>query len=228
MKKIVVVLTNVDHFEKDGEKTGLWLSEATEFVNEVKKAGYDVDYVSPCGGEVPIDPRSMEEKYTKESDLNIYHSNDFRTRALLHTMRPEDIRAEDYLAIYYTGGHGAMWDFPNQIRLQEIADSIYESGGYVTSVCHGIAGLFNIRTKNGGYLISGKEITGFTDKEELLSGKKGKVPFSNEKEARIRGAKFKKKLPFQTFTVSDERVITGQNPMSGSAVAEKLLAELRK
>ncbi len=226
MKKMLVVLTNVDRFEADGEPTGLWLAEATEFVDAVTQAGYQVDYASPRGGVVPIDPRSMEDKFVKERDRALYESEDFATRALEQSMPAADVDPSAYVALYFAGGHGVMWDFPSCVDLQSAARAIYEAGGYVTSVCHGVAGLFNVDLSDGSRLIAGKTITGFTDKEELLSGKKGKVPFSNEEKAKQAGAAFKKALPFHEHVEVDGRLITGQNPQSGAAVARALLAQL--
>ncbi|MGQ7408022.1 type 1 glutamine amidotransferase domain-containing protein [Streptococcus suis] len=223
-KKILVILTNVSQYKNDEEKTGLWLAEATEFVDEVTNAGFEVDYVSPKGGSVPIDPRSLKKVYVSKEDLQLSESADFKERALLRSLKPEDVQPEDYIAIYYTGGHGVIWDFPDNKELQEIANSIYEQGGYISSVCHGVAGLLNIRARNGGYLIEGKKITGFTKWEEILSGKLKKVPFITETEVKKRGADFQKKLPYTSFAIQDGRFVTGQNPMSGRAVAKRLLS----
>ncbi len=226
MKKILVVLTNTAKYGTKNEATGLWLSEATEFVKELIQAGYEIDYVSPRGGYVPIDPRSLKNAYVNESVFAFYNSEDFQNRALADSLKPSEINASDYLAIYYTGGHGVVWDFPDNKDLQAISREIYEQGGYVTSVCHGLAGLLNIKTSDGSYLISGKTLTGFTETEEILSGKNRLVPFGTEKEARKRGAKFVKKRAFSSFAVQDGHLITGQNPMSGQAVAKCLLKNL--
>lgn len=217
-------MTNVSQYKNDEEKTGLWLAEATEFVDEVTKAGFEVDYVSPKGGSVPIDPRSLKSIYVSKEDLQLSESADFKERALLYSLKPEDVQPEDYIAIYYTGGHGVIWDFPNNTALQEIAYSIYEQGGFISSVCHGVAGLLNIRDRDGRYLIAGKKITGFTKWEEILSGKLKKVPFITETEVNKRGADFQKKLPYTSFALQDGRFVTGQNPMSGRAVAKRLLS----
>lgn len=225
-KKILVVLTNRDHFD-DGEKTGLWLSEVAEFVYEVTDKGFRVDYVSSEGGRVEIDPRSLKKQYTDKDTLLIYESDDFKERALKNSLRPSEINADEYMAIYYTGGHGVLWDFPDNGELRGLASDIYENGGYVCSVCHGIAGILNIRDKNGKYLIEGKKITGFTNAEELLSGKSGKVPFRTEDEAVKRGCIFRKKLPFTSFAIKDGKLITGQNPMSGRAVAKLLTEDIK-
>ncbi len=102
MKKILVVLTNVSRYHGTEEPTGLWLGEATEFVEEVTKAGFSVDYVSPQGGYVPLDPRSM--KYVDSSIMAVYESADFQERALAHSLSLEEIEPDEYAAIYFTGG----------------------------------------------------------------------------------------------------------------------------
>lgn len=226
MKKIAVILTNQATYGNSDEKTGLWLAEATDFVKEVEAAGYGVDYISPKGGQVPIDPRSLKRLYINKEVEQVYQSQDFSNRALLHTLRASDVNASDYCAIYFTGGHGVVWDFPDNQDLQKLAQSIYENGGYVASVCHGLAGLLNISLSDGQNLISGKKVTGFTNMEEILSGKQRKVPFATETEAKKRGAIFLKKRPFASFAIADRRVVTGQNPMSGQAVAKLLLSEM--
>jgi putative intracellular protease/amidase len=226
MKKVLIVETNVSRYHGTSEPTGLWLGESAEFVDEMRKNEVAVDYVSPNGGFIPLDPRSM--KYTDESVMAIYESQDFIQRGLTSTLQPAKINPEDYFAIYYTGGHGVMWDFPESQELQKIALAIYNQGGYITSVCHGIAGLLNIKDEQGNYLITGKKITGFTTAEEIIAGKKSVVPFLNQKEAEKRGAIFSKKRFYKEYAIKDGQLITGQNPFSVRAVARLLLQEIRE
>lgn len=221
MKKVLIVLTNTTRYQGTNDATGLWLGEATEFVDEMDQANVSVDYVSPKGGFVPLDPRSM--KYADESAMKIYESEDFQQRALMNSLKPEQIDPKNYFAIYYTGGHGVMWDFPNNHALQKITKQIFYQGGYVTSVCHGIAGLLNVKTDSGHYLIDGKKITGFTTAEEILANKKKVVPFLNEKVSQKHGANFIKKRAYKDFAVVYGQLITGQNPFSARNVAKKLL-----
>ncbi|MFW8052865.1 type 1 glutamine amidotransferase domain-containing protein [Vagococcus fluvialis] len=226
MKKVLIVETNVQCYQGTDEPTGLWLGEATEFIEEVQKFGIEVDYVSPKGGFVPIDPRSM--KYVNKSIMALYHNETFISNGLAQTKKPKDIDPTEYMAIYYTGGHGVMWDFPDNEELQAIALEIYRNDGYLLSVCHGIAGLLNIKDSEGQYLISERKITGFTTTEEILSGMKSKVPFLNQKIAEQRNAHFIKKRFFKEFAVQDGRIITGQNPFSVRAVAKLFLKEVNK
>lgn len=225
MKKVLVVETNTTRYQGTKDPTGLWLGEAAEFVDEMNHAGIDVDFVSPKGGFVPLDPRSM--KYTDEAIMRVYESQDFVDRALKNTLRPDQVNPADYFAIYYTGGHGVMWDFPDNPELQKLAMAIYRNDGYVTSVCHGIAGLLNIKNDQGDYLIDGRNVTGFTTAEEIIAGKKSVVPFLNKAAAEAHGAHFEKKRFYSEYAIKDGHLLTGQNPFSVRAVAKLLLNEVK-
>ena len=113
--------------------------------------------------------RSM--KYADAASLALYRQPAFQ-RATLKTLSPAAVRPQDYIAIYYAGGRGVMWDFPADAGLRQVAETIYQQGGYVTAVCHGIAGLLNLRRPNGEYLLVNRQVTGFTTGEEVLAGKR--------------------------------------------------------
>ncbi len=224
--KILVVVTSFEKYPDMNRPTGLWLGEAVHFVHKVEAAGYSVDYVSPKGGYTPIDPHSLEK--AEPIDWEWYAKKDFMDR-LGATLSPDKINADDYVAIYYAGGHGVVWDFPDNSELQAIARSIYENSGYVTSVCHGAVGLLNIKLTDGTLLINNKRVTGFSNEEEKLAGLDKHVPYLTETEMGNRGAQYEKAAePWAAFAVEDHRVITGQNPASGGAVADLLLAALQK
>ncbi len=225
-KKILVVVTSFEKYPNMKRATGLWLGEVVHFVEKVKEAGYEVDYVSPKGGYTPIDPHSLA--MADPIDWEWYQKKEFMNH-LGTTLKPSEVKPDDYVAIYYAGGHGVIWDFPDNEALQAISRKIYEKGGFVSSVCHGAAGLLNIKLSNGSLLINGKKVTGFSDEEEKLAELDKFVPFLTETEMVARGANYKKAdKPWASFAVEDNRVITGQNPASGAAVADLLIAALRK
>ncbi len=225
MAKILIVLTNIEKYKTTDRATGLWLGEVTQFYDVVTSAGHEVDFVSPEGGYVPLDPYSF--KQAKEVDWEVYNDQMFKTRALGASMEPKQVNSREYQAIYFTGGHGVLWDFPDCSEIASIAATIYDNGGYITSVCHGAAGLINIKY-NGDYLIAGKTLTGFTNREERLSKTAKLVPFSTEDQLKSRGAIYKKKRAFKKYVVVDGKLITGQNPNSTKLVAEKLVAYLNE
>lgn len=138
------------------------------------------------------------------------------------------VNPKDYRGIYFTGGHGVLWDFPNNADFEAATRQIYQQDGYVMSVCHGLVGLIFQRDAKGQPLIAGKKVTGFTSTEEVLSGKSFKVPFMTERAAKKAGAHFSQRLPFTSYAVQDGRLITGQNPMSGHKVAQLFLESVGK
>ncbi|PFE49621.1 type 1 glutamine amidotransferase domain-containing protein [Bacillus cereus] len=225
-KKMLVVLTSVEKYPNLNRATGLWLGEAVHFVKKVEEAGYEVDYVSPQGGYTPIDPHSLA--MAESIDWEWYQKKEFMNR-LGSTMKPSEVNQEDYTVIYYAGGHGVIWDFPENKELQNISRNIYENGRIVSSVCHGAAGLFHITLSNGDRLINDKKVTGFSNEEEKLAELDQFVPFLTEDELVKYGGLYEKAAqPWEAYAVEDNRVITGQNPASGGPVAELVLKQLQK
>ncbi|USS53314.1 type 1 glutamine amidotransferase domain-containing protein [Pseudomonas kermanshahensis] len=223
-KKMLVVLTNTAKYPTLKRATGLWLGEAVHFVEKVEKAGYEIDYVSPSGGYVPIDPHSLQ--MAPDLDWKWYNDKAFMTR-LGTTLNPGQVKADDYSVIYYTGGHGVMYDFPDNPPLQELARKIYENKGIVAAVCHGVVGLLNIKLSDNSLLLKGRQVTGFSNIEEQLVELDKVVPFLTENELVGRGGSYSKHDdPWKPFVVSDDRLITGQNPDSTATLAEKVLATL--
>jgi putative intracellular protease/amidase len=221
-KKILVVVTSIAKYPEMQRPTGLWLGEAVHFIHAVEEAGFTVDIVSPTGGYTPIDPTSLGEM-AEPIDWEYYQNPRFMSR-LGATLAPEQVQAEEYGAIYFAGGHGVIWDFPDNATLQDISRRIYELGGVVASVCHGAVGLLNIRLANGQYLIAGKVVTGFSNEEERLAQLDEHIPYLTEDELIARGARYLKGAsPFTPFAVTDERLVTGQNPQSGRAVAAEVV-----
>jgi len=223
-KKMLVVLTNTAKYPSLNRATGLWLGEAVHFVEKVQNAGYDVDYVSPEGGYVPIDPHSLQ--MAPELDWQWYDDKHFMTR-LGTTFSPGQVKADDYSVIYYTGGHGVMYDFADNRPLQELARKIYENKGIVAAVCHGVVGLLNIKLSDNSLLLKDRKVTGFSNIEEQLAELDKVVPFLTENELVARGGIYSKHDdPWKPYVVSDDRLITGQNPDSTATLAEKVLARL--
>lgn len=223
---ILVILTNHSQYPSRSDSTGLWLTELTHFTDVVESAGYETVFASPQGGKVPLDERSLGWLYMDSSAREHLDSAEFNER-IENTLSISDVKPGDFDAIYYTGGHGVMWDFPDNEDLQRVAESIYARGGVVSAVCHGVAGLINLEDNQGIPLIRDRTITGFSNTEELLSGVKDQVPFFLEDELVQKGAEYDKSLiPFKSFVLTDGRIITGQNPSSAKAVAEALVAQL--
>jgi len=225
-RQILVILTNHSSYPSRTDTTGLWLTELTHFTDVVEAAGYSTVFASPKGGAVPLDERSLGWLYMDKAAREHLQSPAFRAR-LQNTLPIADVDPSQFSVIYFTGGHGVMWDFPNNPDLRRVAETIYNQGGIVSAVCHGVAGLLDLKDEQGQLIIKGKNITGFSDREELFSGMKSQVPFFLEDKLVSQGARYRKGwLPFTSFAITDGRLVTGQNPQSPKAVAEAVMAVL--
>ncbi|KAL1848606.1 hypothetical protein Plec18170_007916 [Paecilomyces lecythidis] len=227
-KRILNVVTNVGHYDDSSHPTGLWLSELTHAWDVFEEHGFDQTIVSPAGGPSPLEPRSLKfPNYDKTAKA--WRADPARMALLENTASPDQINSADFDAIFFTGGHAVMYDFPDNEGLQRITREIFERGGIVSSVCHGYCGLLNTRLSDGSYLVAGRKMTGFAWQEEVLARVNKLVPYNAEEEVKQRGAKYQKAtLPFVSYTVVDGNLVTGQNPGSAKETAKKVVAALNR
>ncbi|MBD1431473.1 type 1 glutamine amidotransferase domain-containing protein [Sphingobacterium sp. DN00404] len=225
--KILIVVTNINVYENRELETGLWLSELTHLYHEAIANGYEVTIASPNGGNVPIDPESLK-RFTLDK-ISKQYWNDPSFRELLKNSKSlTNVYMQQFDAIYLAGGHGTMYDFPNDINLQNIIREHYEIGKIVSAVCHGVGGLLNVKLSNGRYLIQAKTMTGFSWFEESLAKRKKEVPFNLETELKKRTSNYKKAfIPMTSKVVVDGNLITGQNPFSSKEIAKVIIQKLK-
>ncbi|MFT4110891.1 type 1 glutamine amidotransferase domain-containing protein [Propionicimonas sp.] len=225
-RHILHVVTNVGHYDDPAHPTGLWLSELTHAWDVFAEHGFEQTIVSPHGGASPLEPRSLKFP-TYDRNAKARHTDPARMALLANTASPEQLSSADFDAIYFTGGHAVMYDFPDSEPLQRITREIWERGGVVSSVCHGYCGLLNTQLSDGELLVAGREVTGFAWQEEVLAGVDKLVPYNAEEEMKKRGAHYHKALlPFVSHVVTDGRLVTGQNPGSAKATAQRVAAVL--
>lgn len=222
-EKILFVVTSHDKKGDTGQSTGYYLGEVSHPWEVLHKAGYEIDFVSPKGGTPPVDGFDLEDPTNKE----FWENQEYKTK-IDNSLKPAEINTEDYAAIFFAGGHGTMWDFADNSELAKITTEIYEKGGVVGAVCHGPAGLVNVKLSNGKYLVDGKKINAFTNEEETAVKLDTVVPFLLESKLIERGAIFEKSDLWQPHVTVDQRVVTGQNPQSAKGVGEAILTELEK
>lgn len=220
-KKVLIVVTSHDKMAEKNvaskEKTGYHPGEVAHAWDQFTKAGYEVDFVSPIGGLSPTDG-SIEDPIVQKLWKDPVYK-----KKLDNTLRPADIVPTNYAGIYYAGGHGAMWDLPENKELQDITAKIYKDFGVVGAVCHGPAGLINVKLEDGSYLVNGKTVNSFTNEEETAKGMDKKVPFLLEDKLVERGARFEQSAEFQEHVAVDGRLVTGQNPASAKKVADEMI-----
>lgn len=224
--KILIVVTSVDAYASGKLKTGLWLGELTHFYHHARERGFEVVVASPKGGNTPIDPESLKPLLLDKLSKG-YLADEAFQNLLRHTKSLSELAGERFDCVYLTGGHGTMYDFPDDSVLQEIIRDHYEDGKIVSAVCHGVCGLLNVRLSNGEYLVNQRELSGYSWFEESLARRKNEVPFNLEEQLEKRGAKYRKALiPMTSNVREDGSLITGQNPFSSKAIAKKVMHRL--
>lgn len=220
--KILAVVTSTNRFAGGNLETGLWLSELTHLYHCAEKQGCEIILASPEGGNTPVDPESLKPLVLDKLSKDYWENPAFRYK-LQHTKSVNQVSGELFDCVYLAGGHGAMYDFPDNAVLQSILQNHYESHKLVAAICHGVSGLLNVKLSNGEYLIKNKKLTGYSWFEETLANRKKEVPFDLEAELKKRGADYEKALiPMTSKVVIDGHLITGENPFSSKEIAEAI------
>jgi putative intracellular protease/amidase len=219
--KILQVLTSHDQLGNTGRKTGFWLEEFAAPYYVFTDAGVEVTLASPKGGQPPIDPKSdLPENQTPA--MARFKKDEAAQKALAHTLKLADMKAENFDTIFYSGGHGPMWDLAESPVSIALIESFYNSGKSVGFVCHA-PGVLRHVTYKGEPLVKGKHVTGFTNGEEEEVQLTKVVPFLVEDELLRLGAIFEKVRNWVPFSIIDGRLVTGQNPASSTTAAQNLL-----
>ncbi|WP_157247632.1 type 1 glutamine amidotransferase domain-containing protein [Nonomuraea typhae] len=216
-KRILIALTSHAELGRTGRSTGFYVSEAAHPWEVFTAAGYEVHLVSVAGGKAPQDGLDVDDpaqrRFLAETDVH-------------NTLSPAQVDPSRYEAILFAGGHGTMWDFPENPALAGLARAIYEDGGVVAAVCHGPAALVGLTLSTGAALVAGKKVAAFTDAEEAAVKLTDVVPFSLAARLVEEGAEHVPGPDFAAQVIRDGRLVTGQNPASARGVAEQVLAAL--
>ncbi len=221
--KILFIVSNAARYGASDIPTGNSFSELVNAYDTFKDAGFTVDFVSPKGGTIPL-------SYVKASDsliMKYLYNSDFMY-ALKNTNKPNDIIPSNYKAVHYIGGGAAMFGVPENKAIQNIAMTIYEQhNGIISSVCHGTAGVVNLKTRDGEYLFKDKLVSGYPDSFEKKDAEYfTHFPFLIQKTLEDRGAVFKFSPRNNSHVEVDGNLISGQNYLSSKAVALKIIENL--
>jgi putative intracellular protease/amidase/catechol 2,3-dioxygenase-like lactoylglutathione lyase family enzyme len=219
--KILMVLTSHDQLGDTGRKTGFWLEEFAAPYFVFSDSGVELTLDSPKGGQPPLDPKSdLPENQTPA--VTRFKQDQAAQETLANTVKLSDVKAEDFDAVFYPGGHGPMWDLAESPTSIALLETFYNSDKPIALVCHS-PGVLRHVTYRGAPLVKGKHVTGFTNGEEEETQLTKVVPFLVEDELLRLGAIFEKKADWQPFVITDGRLITGQNPASSTSAAQELL-----
>ncbi|AWK88663.1 type 1 glutamine amidotransferase domain-containing protein [Azospirillum thermophilum] len=223
--KILIVLTSHDRLGDTGKQTGFWLEELAAPYYVFKDAGAELTLASPKGGQPPLDPSSRVAGAQTEATRR-FEADAEATAALAATRKLPEVRQEEYDAVFYPGGHGPLWDLSEDETSIRLIETVLAAGRPVGLVCHAPGVLRRVKGPDGGPLVRGRTVTGFTNTEEEAVGLTKVVPFLVEDMLKANGGSYSRGPDWLSHVVTDGLLVTGQNPASSADAAKALLALL--
>ncbi|MBU3021941.1 type 1 glutamine amidotransferase domain-containing protein [Aestuariibacter sp. A3R04] len=224
-KRILMVMTSHDILGDTGKPTGLWLEEFASPYYAFLDAGYTLTLASTLGGQVPVDPVSLTDD-ALTADTKRYAEDEAARSALSATIPLEDVKTDEFDAVFYPGGHGPLWDLSDNAHSKMLIESMLGAGKPVVAVCHAPIVLKDVNDSQGQPYIKGRAVTGFSNSEETAVDLIDVVPYLVEDELVKRGGEFTKKGDFEPYVVESGHLITGQNPASSRPAAQALMKRL--
>lgn len=224
--KILMVLTSHDQLGDTGKKTGFWLEELAAPYYALKDAGAEIVLASPKGGQPPLDPKS-DDPDAQTEDTRRFKADAEAQAALGSTVELSSVKAEDFDAVFYPGGHGPLWDLANDPASIALIEAFAKAGKPTGLVCHAPGVLKSVNGPDGQPLVNGRKVTGFTNSEEEAVGLTAVVPFLVENVLSANGGDYSRGPDWGSHVVVDGKLVTGQNPASSRDAAEALLQLLK-
>jgi len=213
-----------------GKKTGVYASEMTVPYYEFSDAKMQVDVASIRGGEIPIEPVSLNWPVATSADERYMVDADFQKK-VKNSLKIDDVDFTGYDLIYMAGGWGAAYDLGTSDVLGQKIGRAYDRKIVLGSVCHGALGFLKAQDENGKPLVQGRKMTAVTDKQVKELGIEI-TPMHPERDLRAAGALFESSTAFRDMfanhVVIDDNIVTGQNQNAGSEVAQKMMGLLKK
>lgn len=225
--KIVIVATSHTQLGDTGRKTGLWLEELAIPYYIFKEAGAAVTIATPLGGPVPLDPKS-ESIMASTPTIRRFQKDQEAISDLAHSTPLDTLIAENFDMVFVAGGHGAMWDFPEDKSLRLLLEDFNRQHKIMGVVSLGAAALIHLQNNMGEPFVKGRRVTAFSNSEQQVAGLTAVVPFSLESALVAAGAIYTKGSDFKNYTVTDGNLVCGQNPISAQDVSRGMLAILKE
>ena len=223
--KVLFVLTSHDQLGDTGKKTGFWIEEFANPYYTLLDKGVEITVATPKGGKAPIDPSSDTED-TQTEDTKRFKNDEAAQKVIANTKKLSEVEEKSFDAVFYPGGHGPLWDLSKDKESIALIESFNKAKKPIGFVCHAPAALKNVKAENGEPLVKGKKVTGFTNSEEKAVELTDVVPFLVEDMLKENGGIYSKEADWNEYAITDGNLITGQNPQSSGAVADKLYSML--
>lgn len=218
---VLFVATNAAVIGPNNRHTGFFFPEIAHPFEALDRAGIAVEFASPLGGKPP------EDGFDGNDAGQTSFLNSKAYRRLSRSRKLSEVDVLDYDAVFFPGGLGPMVDITRNPEVQSVVIRAWNAGMIVSAVCHGPSAFLGVTLDDGAPLVRGRKLTSFSTAEEDGYARED-VPFDLEGALREEGALYSATGPWQPKLVVDGRLITGQNPQSGTLVGEALVEALKQ
>lgn len=221
VKHVLFIVTNAAVIGPNKRATGFFFPEIAHPFEALDKAGIAVEFASPLGGKPP------EDGFDAKDPAQVEFLNSAAYRRLAHSRKLSEVDVLDYDAIFFPGGLGPMVDITGNPEVQAAVRRAWDAGKVVSAVCHGPSALLGVTLADGTPLVRGRKVAGFSTEEEDGYARPD-VPFDLEGALRKEGGLYESSAPWTPKLMVDGRLITGQNPQSGTLVGEAIVKALEQ
>lgn len=218
----LIITTSNNKLDDTTNKTGVWLEDLAAPYFILKDGGEFITIASPQGGQIPLDPNSETTAAATENTKR-FQENSQAMYHFSHALPLNEAKAEDYDLLFIAGGYGAMWDFPDNVNLKQLLSNFYFQNKPIGLVGHAVVALVSLSINSEEPFVKDRNITAFSNSEEVAIGLNEKPPFLLESKLLSLGALYSKGVDFESHVVVDGSIITGQNPASSTETAKQLL-----
>jgi len=225
--ELLFVVTSHAALGSSGNPSGLWLEELAAPYWILRDAGMEPIIASPKGGEAPIDPMSLEERWMSDAGRR-FMSDPEAVARLRHTVPLDELVSSSFAGIYLVGGTAATFDFPGNLALNKLVLGHFANASVVAGICHGVIGLADATDEAGEPIVKGRQITCISDAEDIMMGVEKVVPVLPEQMMRKLRAIYSAAPPLAPHVVCDPPFFTGQNPASAEPLGQQILKYLNR
>lgn len=213
---------------------GYWGEECVEPLETLADAGFDVTVATPTGNPPVIDERSVDPDQVGEETADHVRSVHETDERLNDPERLARVDAAEYDAVVFPGGHGTEWDVNQDSHARRLLRTAVEGeDDTALVVCHAVGLLAFTRDADGGFLVAGRNVTGFpnaweetiVDEDDRMPDGR-KLPYWVEDEVTAAGGNWDAELDSETSVTVDGDLVTARGPASSSEAARTLLDEL--
>ncbi len=235
--------------------TGNYLNEMIVPMQWLRAAGYELIVATPDGTKPPLDPRSVSAAHFEDdaaafASAKAFYDSDPVFQHVVPLAAVLAIGLDGIDSVFVPGGHAPITDLAANAELGEILRHAHQHDKPTALLCHGpIALLAALRDAPafvsamvaghpgaasqlaGEWPYAGYAMTIFSNSEEAPVEKDvlgARLPYAVADALKAAGGELSQgTVDYQPHVVVDRELITGQNPRSDNALAQRLIEALQ-